>query len=405
VEQAPYCPYLQWAELVSHDPATSRSRKLPGESGEWKDMGMKMARLASVRNWLWLCVALLGCPPWAVTHGQPCLPPANDNLANAQVLPQALPQSIIASNNCATLEPGEPTIANTPGGASVWFSWTSARNELVIITTLGSDFDTLLAVYTGTAMSNLVQLTANNNVPPGTLQSAVSFIAAQGQTYLITVDGVNGAQGTIQLNLSPPFNDMFANCQTLTGISGTAVGDNTGATKEPGEPDHNGNVGGHSVWYCWTAPTNGVEVFDTIGSDFDTILAAYTGDVVSNLTYVASDDDFGGDRTSRLAFMATAGTTYHIAVDGYTTTNVSTASGSIVLHWNPASRLAILAAGDPAVLTVAGGFGWYSVEYSTDLKQWQTLTNFYLGQSVWQFIDTNGLPAAFYRAIQTRPPY
>ncbi len=163
-------------------------------------------------------------------------------------------------------------------------------------------------------------------------------------------------------------------------------------------------MGGHSVWYCWTAPANGLEVFDTIGSDFDTVLAAYTGDTVSNLTSVAADDDSGGDRTSRLSFNAIAGTTYHIAVDGYTTTNVSSAGGNIVLHWQPPCRILMSANSNPAQLKVSGGFGWYIIQYSTDLRQWQTLTTFYLGMPSVSFTDTNSLSSAFYRAVQVRPP-
>ena len=333
-----------------------------------------------------------------------CPPPANDNFANAQVLPPAIPQSIVAYNYCATTEPNEPWIYNVHGGASLWFSWTAGSNQPVNLTTLGSGFDTLLAVYTGTNISTMSQVAANNDMAPGNPQSAVTFNAVQGTTYMITVDGVSGAQGKIQLNFNAPPNDMFANCAEISGSSGTTYGQNVGATKEPGEPDHDGNIGGHSVWFCWTAPTNGTEVVDTIGSDFDTVLAVYTGNVVSNLTFVAADDDSGGDRTSRLSFNALGGTTYHIAVDSYTTTNISTGSGNIVLHWNPPCRLAITLAANPTKLNVTGGFGYYTVQYSTDLKHWQPLMNFYLGQNSWTFTDTNGLPAAFYRAIQVPPP-
>ncbi len=55
---------------------------------------------------------------------------------------------------------------------------------------------------------------------------------------------------------------------------------------------------------------------DTFGSSFDTLLAVYTGGSVSNLTLVASGDDYGQLLTSLVTFVATAGTTYDIAVDG-----------------------------------------------------------------------------------------
>jgi hypothetical protein len=119
------------------------------------------------------------------------------------------------------------------------------------------------------------------------------------------------------LTIRPP-NDAFANRTALAGVTNTALGSNVGATKEPGEPSHAGNPGGHSVWWTWTAPTNGSVTISTIGSSFDTLLGIYTGATVSNLTLVASDDDSGGGfGTSLTSFTASPGITYQIAVDGY----------------------------------------------------------------------------------------
>jgi hypothetical protein len=333
-----------------------------------------------------------------------CQAPPNDSFANAQVLPAAIPQSISANNHCATTEPSEPWINNIRGGASVWFSWTPATSQVVNLTTLGSDFSTLLAVYTGASISTISQVAIGTNVGSGSLQSALTFSAAAGTDYRITVDGANGAQGLIQLNFNAPPNDMFANCHEISGPSGTVYGSSVGATKEPGEPAHDGNPGGHSVWYYWTAPTSGIEVIDTIGSDFDTVLAVYTGDTVSYLTSVASDNDSGGDKTSRVSFHAAAGTTYHIAVDGFAPLYGSAPSGSIQLNWNPPCRLTINVAASPRQLNLAGAFGLYAVQSSIDLLHWQTFTNFYLGQSSFAFTDARNLAAAYYRAVLMPSP-
>jgi len=125
--------------------------------------------------------------------------------------------------------------------------------------------------------------------------------------------------------------DFFATCAALSGDAGYYSDANRYATKEPGEPDHAGMPGGKSLWYCWTAPTNTPVTFDTMGSTFDTLLAVYVGNNVSNLLLVVSNDDIAGwtNRQSRVTFTPTAGTTYHIAVDGY-----SGASGIVVLNWN-----------------------------------------------------------------------
>lgn len=102
------------------------------------------------------------------------------------------------------------------------------------------------------------------------------------------------------------------------GVVGTSVpGNNFGATKETGETNHVGKPDGKSVWWTWTAPSSGTFRLDTIGSDFDTLLAVYTGNAVGTLTNLAADDDSGGNNSSLLNLNAVAGSTYHIAVAGY----------------------------------------------------------------------------------------
>jgi hypothetical protein len=111
-----------------------------------------------------------------------------------------------SSNLNATKEPGEPTVAGNPGGKSVWWQWQAARSGPVTIETVGSSFDTLLGVYTGTTLSNLVLVASNDDVSSTVLTSQVSFPAQAGMTYQIVVDGVDGASGEIVLTLiaDPP---------------------------------------------------------------------------------------------------------------------------------------------------------------------------------------------------------
>jgi hypothetical protein len=58
-------------------------------------------------------------------------------------------------------------------------------------------------------------------------------------------------------------------------------------------------------------------VFSTYGSSFDTVLAAYTGSQVSDLSLLTNNDDYDTDFTSQISFFATGGTEYQIAVDGF----------------------------------------------------------------------------------------
>ncbi len=269
------------------------------------------------------------------SSGEPVHPP-NDAFAQPQLLTGAEVVRDGDSNNGATKEVGEPAHAGNAGGASIWYSWTAPANSQVVLDTAGSDFDTLLAVYTGGSVDSLTEIGSNDNVAPESdLTSQVTFDAIGGQTYMIAVDGSGGAAGTVQLQLSggtPPANDTFASAQPLLGSEVSRGADtNRNATKEAGEPAHAGNAGGASIWYSWTAPANSQVVLDTAGSDFDTLLAVYTGGSLSSLVEVASNDDASSSLTSKVEFAATSGQTYRIAVDGFSGGD-NAAVGEVQLH-------------------------------------------------------------------------
>src|SRR5205823_3461073 len=144
----------------------------------------------------------------------------------------------------------------------------------------------------------------------------VTFDAVEGTEYLIAVDGKDGATGWIRLNVSlTPENDHFENGFKICGDFIGVTGRNVGASKEAGESDHAGEPGGHSIWWSWKAPLSGKVGLGTLGSSFDTVLAVYTGDSVSSLTVVATNDNTPdgnhGGLTSALTFDAVAGIVYH----------------------------------------------------------------------------------------------
>lgn len=246
--------------------------------------------------------------------------PANDQFAAAQALNGVLPVSVTSSTFGATREAGEPTHAGQDGGHSIWFAWTPANSGPVTVSTCASDFDTLLGIYRGTALTALTPVAANDNGCGE--KSSVSFAAAAGTTYKIAVDGPVGelaaAMGTVRLVIraaAPPANDNFEEAQVLGQDLPVAVtGSTVDATAEAGDPAP--LSGGRSVWYSWSAGFSGQVTVNTCLSNFDTLLAVYTGSAIGDLTALASNDDTCGTSSS-VRFQATAGTTYRIAVDGY----------------------------------------------------------------------------------------
>ncbi len=289
-----------------------------------------------------LCVAdaTKVCPrKWAAAVFAALLPtlaalaaPANDPF-NAPVILTGISADVTGSNVGATKEPGEPNHAGNPGGKSVWWRWTAPFTGSVVIHTTDSTLDTLLAVYRGTNVAALTLMAANDDDQFGTdlATSRVWFNAQAGTNYLIAVDGWSGDSGSIRLRIAPPprpANDNFTNASLLPVASMSATGSNTEATKEPGEPNHANEPGGHSVWWTWIAPASGTAEISTLGSDFDSLLGVYAGNALSNLVLIAANDqDPQGGDTSRVTFSAAAGQPYHLAVDGY-----AGAMGAVVLQ-------------------------------------------------------------------------
>ncbi len=133
-------------------------------------------------------------------------PPGNDRLSSATRV-TGYSGSVVATNVGATVERGERTPVGKPGGRSVWFSWTAPVSGPITFDTCGSDTDTLLGVYTGSAASvtSLVAVGESDDDAQLGQQSRVTIAAVAGQTYLIDVDGQNGDQGEVDLRWGAPY--------------------------------------------------------------------------------------------------------------------------------------------------------------------------------------------------------
>jgi thiol-disulfide isomerase/thioredoxin len=132
--------------------------------------------------------------------------PVNDMFANRITL-TGTNITTTGSNVGATAEVGEPSHAGLGCWASVWWSWTAPTNNVATISTAGSSFDTVLAVYTGSSVSALTEVASNDDDPDSPdYTSKVVFDATAGQTYQIAVDGYYGDSGSIvlQVQLAPP---------------------------------------------------------------------------------------------------------------------------------------------------------------------------------------------------------
>lgn len=138
-------------------------------------------------------------------YGAPNSPPPNDNFAGAieVTLSGSGEATVSGSNVQSTSEPGEPVLdLDFPGGRSVWWKWTAPAKRFMEVTTLGSRYDTIMGIFTGSSVSSLATVAINDDVDPGVVRtSEVTFLAEQGVTYYFMVDGWAGLEGGIVLNL------------------------------------------------------------------------------------------------------------------------------------------------------------------------------------------------------------
>ena len=119
------------------------------------------------------------------------------------------------NNSSASTEAYEPR--HHPGAKNhrtVWLKWTAPDYGTMSINTAGSAFDSVLAAYTGTSLTNL-QLVANDDDSGGYENARFAFYARAGTTYSFVVSSADSAGGNIVLawNLVPT-------TVVLSGIAG-----------------------------------------------------------------------------------------------------------------------------------------------------------------------------------------
>ena len=129
----------------------------------------------------------------------------SDNFSNATIIPATCSpatQSLVntGSNVGYTKETSEPPTSSTYQ-KTAWFRFTAPSTVSYTFSTVGSNFDTLLTVFSGTTFANLSVL-ASNDDGGGSGTSLLSINLTSGQQYYIQVAGYNGASGNYTLTTS-----------------------------------------------------------------------------------------------------------------------------------------------------------------------------------------------------------
>lgn len=138
--------------------------------------------------------------------------PANDNFANATNITSNT-FTITEDSSGATTQGSDPTppspsctfgAANGGAAKSVWFQLTTAANGngTIEADTIGSAYDTILSVWTGT-QGNLSPVACNDDIVPGINRvSQVNFGVNPSTTYYFMVSAFVGDGGKLVFNLN-----------------------------------------------------------------------------------------------------------------------------------------------------------------------------------------------------------
>jgi hypothetical protein len=306
-------------------------------------------------------------PPTPGAGGAAC---PNDSCTNPMdVTTTPFRYSMVTTSATADASDPAPPCGNRSRAKSVWFRYTPPSNGSVVANTYGSNYDTLLAAFTKPDSTFYSVAGACNDDSSGT-QSRIAFQATAGVSYyfLVTAYSNNGGNLVFQLTFQgtgnvatptptstsrPPTPTFTRNTDapptptpswtpqpqlpaatpTVGGVpndscsTATAVGtlpsyssvNTTRATAESSDPSPvcGNRSRGKSVWYRFTSGADMTLTATTLASNYDTILAVYTGSCGALSALPGGCNDDAGSPQSRVAFRASAGVTYYFLVTAY----------------------------------------------------------------------------------------
>jgi hypothetical protein len=223
----------------------------------------------------------------------------------------AIEAAVITFTNATTLS---DTFDGTITGRRAWGRKLSVNGGQTITVNLSNpgtgDFDLYLYSATPGTYGKPTLLASSTSATTGAAESINYTATFNGDSFLV-VKRVSGS-GTFSINMTSSSNNNFANGWTLSGAAGSGTGDNTGYTKETGEPTFGSTPSGKTAWYYWNAPFSGTAHFNVNNNH---ILKLYTGAAVSSLSEAVGTDLIAGDINAE-SYYVSAGMTYRLAIDG-----------------------------------------------------------------------------------------
>ncbi len=278
----------------------------------------------------------------------PCSTPSNDECGGAIEIvagDEIAFCNTMATNSGQTFPLGSCGPTATTVGHDLWYVYSPEGDGELTLATCGSDFDTVLAVYTsvlpgastcppvsGLSTSVLVGCDDDGGTCGfGSNTSKLTIDVLAGQIYKIRVGGYTTASGSGVLTAtfksvgSQCFDGILVNSATVAPkvVTGTTI--DNGLTYPPCA-----NTPSKGEWITYIPSCQEEHVFLSTcndGTDFDTVLAVWKETAAAGCdgelkacvddTQSASCSLNGFFRKSKADFYANAGHIYHILVAGY----------------------------------------------------------------------------------------
>ena len=242
-------------------------------------------------------------------------PPSNDNWSDAISIGNT--SELAFDTRCATLD-GLGFCITSP---NIWYCYSPQYSCNITVSTAGSSFDTILAIYNGCnttpSLGNLIDC---NDDGPDSRQAEISFSAIGGNNYLIEVGGYNAdtGQGLISVSCDSaiPGDLSNNNCNNAKPIGDVTdlMFDTSNATFDG--PGH--CMTSPNIWYIYSATCTGEATVSLCGSSYDTKLAVYNGgDCNPSLNRLIECNDDSCGTQSEVTFEVIAGQQYLIEVGGF----------------------------------------------------------------------------------------
>jgi len=261
-------------------------------------------------------MSLFGPGLITITCDGQAVAPSNDNCSNAKTVGNVT--NLPFDTTCATVDgPGICT-----DGPNLWYRYTATNTGPVTVSLLGSQYDTKLGIYKGSACYPSQEVECNDDFS-GHLESQITFQATSGQVYLIEIGGYNAdavGEGVLTISSGGPIppppgnNNNCADAQPVGEVENLSFDTGSATFDGPGHCTQSPNR-----WYCYTASCTGDVTVSLFGSSYDTMLAVYKGCECypSASDLIACNDDAGTGTASQVTFAAIAGHQYLVEVGGY----------------------------------------------------------------------------------------